>query len=52
MERINKPKPILDACCGGKMFYFNKEDDRVLSKTSEISIQHSAMVVLSVFILM
>ena len=30
MERINKPKPILDACCGGKMFYFNKEDDRVL----------------------
>ena len=30
MERINRPKPILDACCGGKMFYFNKEDDRVL----------------------
>ena len=30
MEIINKPKPILDACCGGKMFYFNKEDDRVL----------------------
>lgn len=30
MERINKPKPILDACCGGKMFYFNKEDERVL----------------------
>lgn len=30
MERINKHKPILDACCGGKMFYFNKEDDRVL----------------------
>ncbi|EEX52055.1 hypothetical protein HMPREF6745_2501 [Prevotella sp. oral taxon 472 str. F0295] len=28
MERINKH--ILDACCGGKMFYFNKEDDRVL----------------------
>lgn len=23
-------KRILDACCGGKMFYFNKEDERVL----------------------
>lgn len=23
-------KPILDACCGGKMFYFNHNDDRVL----------------------
>lgn len=23
-------KPILDACCGGKMFYFNKHDERVL----------------------
>lgn len=23
-------KPILDACCGGKMFYFDKEDPRVL----------------------
>ena len=23
-------KPILDACCGGKMFYFDKEDERVL----------------------
>ena len=23
-------KPILDACCGGKMFYFDKHDDRVL----------------------
>lgn len=22
--------PILDACCGGKMFYFNKHDERVL----------------------
>ena len=22
--------PILDACCGGKMFYFDKNDDRVL----------------------
>ena len=21
---------ILDVCCGGKMFYFDKEDDRVL----------------------
>jgi ubiquinone/menaquinone biosynthesis C-methylase UbiE len=23
-------KPILDACCGGKMFYFDKNDERVL----------------------
>lgn len=23
-------KPILDACCGGKMFYFDKNDPRVL----------------------
>ena len=23
-------KPILDACCGGKMFYFDKNDKRVL----------------------
>ena len=23
-------KPILDACCGGKMFYFDKSDQRVL----------------------
>lgn len=23
-------KPILDACCGGKMFYFDKKDNRVL----------------------
>lgn len=25
-----KNAKILDACCGGKMFYFNKDDDRVL----------------------
>ncbi len=24
------PKPILDVCCGGKMFYFDKNDPRVL----------------------
>lgn len=23
-------KTILDACCGGKMFYFDKHDERVL----------------------
>ena len=23
-------KPILDACCGGRMFYFDKHDSRVL----------------------
>ena len=22
--------PILDTCCGGKMFYFDKHDKRVL----------------------
>ena len=22
--------PILDVCCGGKMFYFDKQDSRVL----------------------
>ena len=26
----NMSKPILDACCGGKMFYFDKNDPRVL----------------------
>lgn len=31
MTRIIKSdKPILDACCGGKMFYFDKHDSRVL----------------------
>lgn len=25
-----KEKPILDACCGGRMFYFDKHDSRVL----------------------
>lgn len=23
-------KPVLDACCGSRMFYFDKEDDNVL----------------------
>ena len=27
---MKKNTPILDACCGGKMFYFDKEDSRVL----------------------
>lgn len=27
---MNPTKPILDACCGGKMFYFDKQDARVL----------------------
>ena len=26
----NEFKPVLDACCGGRMFYFNKYDNRVL----------------------
>lgn len=26
----NIKKPILDACCGGRMFYFDKSDERVL----------------------
>ena len=25
-----KQKPILDVACGGKMFYFDKNDPRVL----------------------
>lgn len=29
MKKI-EDTPILDACCGGKMFYFDKEDERVL----------------------
>lgn len=28
--QFNVTQPILDACCGGKMFYFDKEDPRVL----------------------
>ena len=27
---MKKHPTILDACCGGKMFYFNKDDSRVL----------------------
>lgn len=27
---MNNYPPILDACCGGKMFYFDKDDPRVL----------------------
>lgn len=27
---MNITQPILDACCGGKMFYFDKQDTRVL----------------------
>lgn len=27
---IDSTKNILDACCGGKMFYFDKNDPRVL----------------------
>ncbi|MCM1031584.1 MAG: SAM-dependent methyltransferase [Oscillibacter sp.] len=31
MMKIEKEDcPILDACCGGKMFYFDKDDSRVL----------------------
>lgn len=29
-------KPILDACCGGKMFYFDKDDPRVLFQDKRI----------------
>ena len=29
MKRIDST-PILDVCCGGKMFYFDKNDPRVL----------------------
>ncbi|OCG77340.1 methyltransferase [Gilliamella sp. Nev6-6] len=27
---MNNPKTVLDVCCGSRMFYFNKLDDRVL----------------------
>ena len=27
---MDKLKPILDPCCGSRMFYFDKQDDRVL----------------------
>lgn len=37
-------KTILDACCGGKMFYFDKHDERVLFKTFERSLLIYAMV--------
>lgn len=30
MTKDYKNFQILDACCGGKMFYFNKNDERVL----------------------
>lgn len=30
MKTIEINKPILDACCAGRMFYFNKKDPRVL----------------------
>lgn len=30
MKGIDSTKKILDACCGGKMFYFDKNDPRVL----------------------
>ena len=32
---MKKNTPILDACCGGKMFYFDKEDPRVLARLKE-----------------
>ena len=28
--KLKLGEPILDACCGGKMFYFDKKDERVL----------------------
>jgi len=27
---MNTDKPILDACCGSRMFWFNQKDPRVL----------------------
>lgn len=27
---MKSAKPIIDVCCGGKMFYFDKNDERVL----------------------
>ncbi len=28
---MNETRPILDACCGGRMWWFDKNDDRILS---------------------
>ena len=30
MSKLQNLPPILDVCCGGKMFYFDKNDPRVL----------------------
>lgn len=29
-KKMKTDKPILDACCGGRMFYYDKNDERVL----------------------
>ena len=35
-----KYPPILDACCGGRMFYFDKHDPRVLGQDIRIVPRH------------
>lgn len=30
MQKIISTKPILDCCCGSRMFYFDKSDSNVL----------------------
>ena len=32
MNKTKMCRPILDACCGGRMFYFDKKDPRVLGQ--------------------
>ena len=32
----NIKKPILDACCGGRMFYFDKSDERKHGENKQI----------------
>lgn len=32
---MNETRPILDACCGGRMWWFDKNDDRSIRETSQ-----------------
>ena len=37
---ISDYPPILDACCGGRMFYFDKNDPRVLGQDIRVVPRH------------
>ena len=30
MKHLDPPPPVLDACCGSRMFWFDREDDRAV----------------------